>query len=101
MVECGLIGRIRACKRGSDFILDIGHRGQCSFAEISGGVFVAEFECFVDTGRRTGRHGGATQNTRVEIHICFDGRKSAGVQNFTGMDFCDMAHGQPSCQEST
>jgi hypothetical protein len=92
-IEGRLVGCVHAEHLRGDVVHDVGHRGPHPFAAVAFGALVAQLESLAGPGRgprgdRSPPHGAAGK-----MHVHFDGRVSAGVEDLPGLDFDDFGHG--------
>ena len=67
-----------------DFGVGVGDGFEHAFAEISGFVAIAEFECFVFAGGGAGRNGGTADFAGGQSDFSFDRGIAAGVDDSGG-----------------
>jgi hypothetical protein len=72
----------------SDGIIDIINSFPDTAAEIALFIAVAKLYCFMLAGRSSLRNGCTTEYACFQIDINFNGRISAGIKYFPGMDIC-------------
>jgi hypothetical protein len=93
--RAGLVGRVGAFERGQSFV-DVGHRAADALAAVAFLVAVAQLDGLAAAGGRA-RWDCSTAETAVakpDVHL--DGGIAARIENLSGMDGCDGAHGMGS-----
>ena len=92
-VEQALVGCVHADELGREDGLDVVDGGEDAFAEVVGLVSIAELDCLMFARRGSGGDGGAADGSAGEGDVSFEGRISAGVEDFTGSDGDNVSHG--------
>ena len=62
-------------------------------AQIALGIAIAQLQRFIRAGGRAGRNRRAAQRAARQLHIGFKGGIPARIKNFTGVDRCNLEHG--------
>ena len=93
-----LIEGIQPAHGGEDFVGDVLDGLGDAFADEAVLVAVAQFEGLVFAGAGAGGNRGAAGGAAGEEDVHFNGWVAAGIQNFTGFDVRNCAHGQLNVQ---
>ena len=82
-VERGLLGCIKPDERARDRLVHIAHCFGHAFAAIAFLIAIAQFPRFVFPGARAARNGGAAKSAALQMHVYFNRRVAARIENFT------------------
>ena len=93
VVELALLAGVHALQFGRDDLVDVVDRLQHAFAEIAPLVAVAQLQRFVLAGGGSAGNGSAAAGAAFQDDIGFNGRISAGVENFAGKNQFNFCHG--------
>ncbi len=93
VVDLALLEGVFSAQVGCDLFADVLNGFEDAFSEVAFGVFVAEFEGFMDAGGCAAWDGSTAKRAILEEDIDFDGWISTGIKDLTGKDILDL-HGE-------
>ena len=91
-VDIALLGSVDADQRLGDFVIDVFNGFEHAFAQIAGGVAVAQFQRFARAGGSAAGYGGATHHAAFQQHVAFYGGIAARIEDFTGENVGNGTH---------
>ena len=90
VVEAALIECIPVGEGFGDFAVDVLDCFEHTFPLKAVGISVTQFDGLVLAGGCAAGNDGAAHGAVAQAHFCFYGRIAAGVQNFSGVNGCDI-----------
>ena len=91
-IEKGLLRRIQPQHGLRDFGVDVLHRLEHTFAQITFFVAVAQLNGFATAGGSAAGHGGASHHAAFQQDVAFNSGIAAAVQNFAADNVNNCAH---------
>ena len=92
MVNGDLIERVKPDQCCRDSRVDVRHRFQDAFAEITALVAIAQLQCFVFASTGATGYRRAPKCAALELHIHFNGWITTGIENLAGLNLSNFSH---------
>ena len=98
-VDLGLLARVHPENLGRDRLVHVLDGRKDALAAEALLVAVAQLQGLARAGGRAGRHPRAPRRAALEQTLDFDGRVTAGIEDFTGVNGFDGVHADSSMVE--